>query len=120
MTALTNHGELIAVTAVLAEVTHVSLHTGDPGETGASNELVVENGYIRIAASFTVDGSSGDNDAQVQFGPKTANTEEVTHFCAWDAESTGNSLFKGELTASRNWESGTLSIGPNSLSLTMD
>lgn len=121
MTDLTNYGENAAVDALLGTGTfYIALHTADPGETGASNELTVANGYARQSATFTVSGDTADNDAQVQFGPATADQGTVTHFSIWDAATAGNCIAKSALTTSRAWPSGTLTFAAAAITLTLD
>lgn len=120
MSDLTNAGEALALAAVISGAAFVSLHTGDPGETGASNELAATNGYIRKAVAFTGAGSVGDNDDDVVFGPATADKGTVSHFAVWTAESGGTCLFKSALSASRAWPSGTLTIDAGDLTITLD
>lgn len=109
MTAFTNFAEdLLAkwlfddAAATRPTAWFVALHTGDPGETGASNELS-GNGYTRQAATFTANGDgTTDNDATLTFGPNTTSDwGTVTHVSIWDASSAGNCLIKGALTASK-------------------
>ena len=51
---------LTATAATRPSAWYVALHTGDPGETGASNEVVVgtDADYVRKAITFA-DGSGG-------------------------------------------------------------
>ena len=77
---------------------YVSLHTGDPGATGASE--VAGGSYIRKAASFgAASGGSAALDAAVEFSGMPSCT--VTHVGFWDAESSGNFLQGGALTAQK-------------------
>ena len=89
----------------------LSLHTADPGDTGAS-ELPSTGAYARVdvSASFpTASGSSGvlSNDAQINFPTATADWTTVTHWGLYDASSAGNFLCGGALTASRTITNGT-------------
>lgn len=121
MTDLTNYGENAAADALLGTGTfYVSLHTGDPGETGASNELAAANGYAREGDTFTVTGSAAANDSELTFGPATADQGTVTHFAIWDAVTAGNCIAKSALTASRAWPSGTLTGAAGAFTLTLD
>ena len=78
----------------------VALHTGDPGEDADQAELIGD-GYARIAATFTVSGSTAENDAAIIFGPATAPWGTVSHFSVWDAVTGGNPLYKGALLTPR-------------------
>lgn len=86
---------------------HVSLHTGDPGETG--NQTTSEanyTGYARVAVArsaggWTVSGNNASNTAAITFGQCSAGSNTITHFgIGTDASGTGNLLFSGALTAS--------------------
>lgn len=78
---------------------YVSLHTGDPGTTGASE--VVGGSYGRQAAP-AVASSSGTytSNANIDFTSMPAAT--VTHVGIWDAVSSGNFLTGGALSASKS------------------
>lgn len=78
----------VAVDAVTAELTWISLHSADPGGTGAN-----ETSTDRIQATW--DASSGGtaaiNNAPLSFeGP---NSGAITHVGAWDASTMG--VWKG-------------------------
>lgn len=106
---------------------YISLHTADPGETGAS-EVASSNGYAR--ASFTnnatnwpaASGGSKSNGTAITFGtPSGAGWGTVTHFGIWDASSTGNFLFGGALATSKAINSGdTVSFAISALTITAD
>lgn len=71
-------------------ITHVSLHTADPGLTGTSE--VVGGGYARLACALTVD-ADGDLtlDAPLAFsGPALG---AVSHIGLWSAVTAGT--FRG-------------------------
>lgn len=119
--SLTNYGENAAAVALFDTGTfYVSLHTADPGETGASNELAAANGYARVSCTFSVSGSVADNDATIEFGPATADQGTVTHFAVWDAATSGNCLGYGALDDSRAWPSGNLTFAAGALTITFD
>jgi hypothetical protein len=74
---------------------YVSLHTADPGETGASE--VAGGSYARQAASFgAASGGQVQNDAILDFAGMPATT--VVGFGIWDAASAGNCLWTGWLS----------------------
>ncbi|MFN3522230.1 MAG: hypothetical protein ACK4YQ_08265 [Phenylobacterium sp.] len=93
---------------------YLALHTGDPGETGAANELS-GSGYARQAASFGAASSgSASNTSTHTFTAAGGNWGTVTHFSIWDAASSGNCLYVGALTTPRtinDGESGTVAAG---------
>lgn len=87
----------------------VSLHSADPGNTGA-NELT-GNGYARITARAdfgTVAASKTiDNDTAITFAAASGGDwSAATHFGLWDAVSGGNFLFGAALTASKTVQDG--------------
>lgn len=80
---------------------YVSLHSADPGETGAS-ELPVANGYARQAATFgaaTLGAGTAANTSAPTFTNSGSAWSEATHFCVWDAASGGNCLGIGNALA---------------------
>jgi hypothetical protein len=97
---------------------YVSLHTADPGETGADE--VTGGSYARQAGSFTTaSGGAVETDADLEFESMPACT--VTHVGVWDAESNGNFLWGGALTASKQVNAGdTFKIASSDLSVTLD
>jgi hypothetical protein len=81
---------------------YVSLHTGDPGNTG-TNE-VTGGSYARQLAGFDapVDDTGVraiTNAADIDFTDMPAVT--VTHFAVWTAVTGGNSVYKEALATSR-------------------
>lgn len=80
---------------------YVSLHTGDPGATGASE--VSGGSYARKALSSAAAASGAvTSDAVVSFtGMPDCSSSPVTHFGLWDAASDGNWLWGGSLAASK-------------------
>ncbi len=84
---------------------YVSLHTADPGETGASE--VSGNGYARVSAgvggsNWTSSSQVVSNDNALTFtGPTPSDWGTVTYFGLWDAATSGNYVGGAALTASR-------------------
>jgi hypothetical protein len=97
---------------------YVSLHTADPGETGA-NELT-GGGYSRKAVTFNApSGGSMTNSADIDFPNMPAAT--ITHVALWDAASAGNCLWTGALTTSKTTNAGdTFRIPAGQLTVTLD
>ena len=58
---------------------YVSLHTGNPGETGSINDEVSGGGYARQTATFTVSGDTATTSAAIEFPTATASYGTVTH-----------------------------------------
>ncbi len=91
---------------------YISLHTADPGETGANE--VSGGSYARVAVSTTggwTDPSAGtqgevDNVADITFPTATASWGTVTHCGIYDAATVGNLLWSGALTASKTVDNG--------------
>jgi hypothetical protein len=114
MSGLTNYGEDLLVTwmfttsaATRPTAWFVALHTGDPGETGASSEVTVgtDADYVRKAITFADPvASSGQilSDAQVSWTVAAGSSGyTVTHASIWDAVTGGNCLMKGQLPVQR-------------------
>lgn len=99
---------------------YVSLHTGDPGNTGASE--VTGGSYARQLAGFDAPADDSGvraivNGADVDFTGMPAAT--VTHFAIWDSASGGESLYKEALAASRTTLAGdTIRFTASSLKIT--
>lgn len=112
MAALTTAGQalvgnwLLTDTAVTRPTAWwVALHTGDPGATGAANEVLVgtDADYVRKSVTFA-DLSSGQNQNESAVAWTVAATSAgytVTHASIWTAASGGTCLLKGALLAAR-------------------
>ena len=90
----------------------VSLHTGDPADTGANEvtggnyaRIAVANaGWTKTIASPTAGIASATTTAEIVFPASPATTTwsgTVTHVGIWSASTAGNFLYGGALTASR-------------------
>jgi hypothetical protein len=82
-----------------------SLHTADPGTTGASE--VAGGSYARQNANSvwaSESGGSKSTNVNVDFASMPAVT--VTHVGVWDASTSGNFLVGGPLAASKVVNSG--------------
>ena len=84
-------------------VLYLSLHTADPGETGASE--VTASDYARLAVSnnptnWIAGASAGSikNAADLLFAAAVNAWGTITHVGIWDAASGGNLRWKGALT----------------------
>ena len=120
MVGLTPYGEG-QVLSPLTTSAYVSLHTGDPGNTGANE--VSGGSYARQSAAFSnaVGGSStvASNSSIVTFPAATASWGTITHFAIWDAASGGNCRGGDALTASKVVNSGdTARFLANALTIT--
>ncbi len=112
-------------TAVLGPLTtsaYVSLHTGDPGSTGASE--VVGGAYARQGPiTFTEAGNEptvASNSALLAFPQATAAWGTVGWFGLWTAATGGTFQGSGALTASGPVNNGdTVRFLPGSLTITV-
>jgi hypothetical protein len=98
---------------------YVSLHTADPGETGASE--VTGGSYGRQGPETFSAAAAGasDNDTQIDFTNMPAAT--VTHVGLWDASTAGNFLWGGSLTTSKSLNAGdTFRIAAGDLDVSLE
>lgn len=101
---------------------YVALHTGDPTDAGAANE-VTGGSYARVGINSTLSnwagtqavastvastGTSGttSNNAAITFPSPTGNWGTVTHMAVYDASTVGNMLFYAPLAAPKNVNNG--------------
>jgi len=115
---LSSTGETTVLNSLLA-ARFVSLHTSNPGNTGAGE--VVGGGYARQAATFTNAGSNptvSSNSALIQYPTATAPWGTITHFGIWSAASGGTFLAYNAVTVPKTidtddiarWEVGKLTV----------
>lgn len=100
--------------------TYVSLHTADPGATGANEETVANfPAYARRKAETAAIGTgwgapSGDaskNSNQLTFpGMNGGAAQTVTHWGLWDAATGGNFLTGGPLQTARTLQVGDVFV----------
>lgn len=92
-------------TAFSVTTVYVSLHTGDPGLTGANEASGGAGPYARQSSSWAAAAArSVSNDAAINYVGMPAST--ITHVGLWDAVSGGNFLAGGALTTSRTLAAG--------------
>jgi hypothetical protein len=91
---------------------YVSLHTGDPGESGATNEITATN-YDRqgpISWSSPVAGSGTEqqveNSNEIEFAQAQSNWGTISHVGLYDSQTGGNQLMSGGLKNARTIEAG--------------
>lgn len=113
-----------------AGVFYISLHTGDPGETG--NQTTSEatyGGYARKsvaratgAGGWAVTGNVADNVSIISFDPCSSGSNTITHFgVGSDVSGVGNLHFSGALSASLAVSTGiTPSFAVGALDCTCD
>lgn len=107
---------------------YISLHTGDPGETGSSE--ATGSGYARKdvtnnATNFPAAASGAkSNGTAITFATATgdwSSGSNMTHFGIWDAVSSGNFLGGGSLAVAKPVLNGdTPSFGVGDLDVTLD
>lgn len=125
MAGMSNYLEAALGNAVLRNTSYtspakvyLSLHSADPGETGASE--LTGNNYSRVEVAFgaPTDGvftNSANVDSPVASGAWSA----ATHFGIWDASSGGNFLTGAALTTPRTiGAGGFLRVQAGELSVT--
>jgi hypothetical protein len=98
---------------------HISLHTGDPGETGA-NEVTGGSYGRQGSASFDAAASGAtQNSGALTFAGMPAAT--ITHFGVWDTGSGGNFLWGGALSQSWVVPAGaSVDFGAGDIDITLD
>jgi len=129
MNDATNYTENNVINAALRGVayplptaTYVSLHTGDPGETGAANEVTIsawpsyvrrhaeQGGAIGTGWIAPTDGVTSNAKQLTYPNNNGAAAVVVTHFAVWDALSSGNAITKGVLTTPRTVDLGEVLV----------
>lgn len=91
-----------ACLAALLTTCFVSLHTADPGATGANE--VVGGSYARLSAAFSNSGTNptiASNTGVLTFPTATGSWGTITHFGIWSALTGGNFLIGDLLGSSR-------------------
>jgi len=113
MTAMSNYLENVLINATLRGQTYtaptfvyLALFTSDPTDAATGTE-VVDGSYIRQTISFGIPSNGGaSNGSDVIFPIATASWGTVTHIAIYDAQTAGNMLYYGQLTASKTIASG--------------
>jgi hypothetical protein len=107
MPGLSSAGEA-AILTPLTTSAYISLHTADPGDTGASE--VSGGSYARQGpVTFANAGNNptvASNTAIVIFPAATANWGTITHYGVRDAVTAGTFRGSGALTAAKTVNSG--------------
>jgi hypothetical protein len=85
---------------------YVGLYTVAPTDAGGGTE-VTGNNYARESVSFaTASSGATSNDAEVEFDTPSATWGEVVAFGIFDALTSGNLLYWGDLTNAKTINSG--------------
>lgn len=99
--------------------TYVSLHTADPGLTGANE--VSAGWYARQTASWAVATTSGiSTNATLTWSAITGSGVTVTHIGLWDASSAGNFLWALDVTDKAYSVGQVPRIASGNVSITID
>lgn len=95
-----------------SNVGYISLHTADPGTTGASE--VTGTGYARGSSTFAASSSGSSAGSQASVTAPTGATTAVTYVGVWTASTAGTFLCGIALTTTENFSTagGTLKYTP--------
>lgn len=107
---------------------YISLHTADPGETGAQNTSeATYTSYARVAVprttgGWTVSGNAVENAAAITFPAATGGSNTITHIgIGTDSSGAGKLLYKVALSASLAVSNGiTPEVAAGALDITED
>lgn len=113
---------------------YISLHSADPGDTGASE--LTGGSYARASINtdtnnstdtqFNAKSDNGQarqvtNKATITFATATGNWTNATYFGIWDASTSGNLLFTGTITGGVTINNGnTLSLVDGNIVIAID
>lgn len=97
----------------------INVYSSDP------TDVVDENTTVPLAParieidSWTIVANEASNTNNVQFAAVPATeTWVVSHYVIWDAETTGNALYKGQFRITKTLEEAdVLNIAPNQLKI---
>ena len=86
---------------------YVSLHTGDPGETGANETTATAYARQQLTTTPWNSASAGviKTGAGVTFTTSDASPVSITHIAIFDASTSGNCLFIGTMAVARDFSS---------------
>ncbi len=112
---LVNNGKHAMLNALGALATKMSLHTGDPGASGTSNEHPASNGYSRQTIAWS---AAADGAMDLTAGPTfSVGAVTITHFGLWSAG--GTFYGSGELPTPQTYASpGTYAVSDADITLT--
>jgi hypothetical protein len=127
MAAMSNYLENALINATLRNTTftspstvYVGLFLTDPTDAGSGTE-VSGGSYARKAMTFGAPSNGASlNSAAVEFDQATGNWGTIPYFAIFDALTSGNMLYHGALTASKNIETGDVfKFATSSVSVTL-
>ncbi|HEX6938818.1 MAG TPA: hypothetical protein VF158_05360 [Longimicrobiales bacterium] len=109
--------ELLDETDGTFPITHISLHTADPGVSGTDE--VAGGSYARQPVTWgSAAGGVKSNSNQLVFNIPPGTT--ITHVGGWDAASGGTFRGGGALNASQSYPTGgTFTINVGNLTITV-
>lgn len=98
-------------------ITHVSLHTASPGDSGANEVSGGSPAYARVAIAFNAAsaGSMDDSTNGAQFNVPAGTT--VTHVGFWSASTAGTFLAYDDVTSETFAAQGTYTVTDADLDL---
>ncbi len=114
---LSTAGKNLALNALKDTITHVSLHTADPGDTGANEVSGGSPAYARKAIAFNAaaSGTMDDSTNGITFDVPAGTT--VTHVGYWSAVTGGTFLAKSAQTPETFAGQGTYTVTDADLTL---
>lgn len=96
-----------ACTAVKNDGTYISLHTADPGTTGASEAS--GGSYARVATTWGTVTAGAVTGSQVTINVPTGT---YTYFGIWSAATAGNWVTGGTITSTTMSSAGQINVTP--------
>src|SRR4051812_24596405 len=102
--AFSNAGRHVMLNALAAVGVYVSLHTGDPGTTGASEVSGGTPAYARKAVTWNAASGGSIDDSNTQVFDVPGSTT-VSHFGLWSAASAGTFYGGGALSSGETYVS---------------
>jgi hypothetical protein len=106
--------------SIISAATYVSLHTADPGTTGASEATGGSPAYARKAITWGTPTFSSGTETVASAATVTFDvpTGTYAYFGLWDAASGGNYLMGGTCTSQTFGAQGQYQITSGNLSVT--
>ncbi|OLT24423.1 hypothetical protein BJF79_13860 [Actinomadura sp. CNU-125] len=102
--ALSTTAATTMLDAVAVDADYASLHTADPGSTGASEVTGGSPAYARQAITWNA-ASAGNLDSSNAPNFDVPSGTTITHWGVWSASSGGTFLFGGSLSAPESYGS---------------
>jgi hypothetical protein len=107
--AFTNAAKNSAVDGIGSAATYISLHTADPGTTGASE--VAGGTYARVATTWSASSNGSKPGSAVTLNVPASTT--IGYWGLWTAASGGTFYYGGTLQASESYgNAGTYVLTP--------